>query len=232
MKSLTILAAAVQNQAAAARREFHPLGACPFWEYPEPGPTTYRDITDDEGRGMQVGIGRFFTSERRDRSQHKFINNRASSNDPRSILPQSLWSALYGSHILRVPTPGDPDEIIYDSLMQSVKENEEKRGYSINSRDPKKRIHRGNQVSQRNIGFPKTMVEIASVMIYCNDRGPMSNCSEHWKTQSGDATINLLQIQNCLIKHLYEVMPDTIRRVFPGETNSTAFLDEAFLFLT
>ena len=34
MKSLTILAAAVQNQAAAARREFHPLGACPFWEYP------------------------------------------------------------------------------------------------------------------------------------------------------------------------------------------------------
>ena len=116
--------------------------------------------------------------------------------------------------------------------MQSVKENEEKRGYSINSRDPKKQIHRGNQVSQRKIGFPKAMVKIALVMIYCNDRGPMSNCSEHWKTQSGDATINLLQIQNCLIKHLYEVMPNTIRRVFPGETNSTAFLAEALLFLT
>ena len=66
MKSLIILAAAVQNQAAAARREFYPLGACLFWEYPEPGPTTYRDITDDEGKPILVGVGRFFASERRD----------------------------------------------------------------------------------------------------------------------------------------------------------------------
>ena len=115
--------------------------------------------------------------------------------------------------------------------MQSVKENEEKRGYSIHSRDPKKRIHRGNQVSQRNIGFPKAMVEIASAMIYVNDRGPMSNCSKRWQTQSDDAGFELRQIQKCLIKRLIEVMPDIARRNFPGKRNITTYLGEAFLFL-
>ena len=140
---------------------------------------------------MHVGIDRFFDSERKDRRLHKFINNQISSPDTRTILPEQLWYVLECSQILLVPTPGDPRENVFDSLMESVKVSEEKRGYSIKSKDPAKRIHRGNQVSQRNIGFPKAMVEIASVMIYVNDRGPVSNCSKRWQTQSDDAGFEL-----------------------------------------
>ena len=181
---------------------------------------------------MKVGLSRFYTSQNKDRSRHKFINNQPSSPDPCTPLPQHVMEVLYGSQILRLPTPGNPNEYVFDSLMQRIKENEEKWGYSIRSRNPKKRIDRGNQISKRDIRFAKAMVEIILVEVFCNDRGPMSNCSEHWKTQSANNAINLLAIQNCFIKHLWEVMPDTVRRIFPGETNSTTSLGEAFLFLT
>ena len=180
---------------------------------------------------MLVGVDRFYASEGRDRSKNKFINNQATSNDSRTILPQALFHCLYGTHTLLVPTPGDPDEHVFDSLMQSIKESEERRGYSINA-DGRKKINRGNQVTQRNHGFAKTMVEIASVQIYCNDRGPMSNSSRHWTAQSRNAGINLGQIQACLINHLNQVMPDLIQRVFPGETHILAFVSQALLFLT
>ena len=136
------------------------------------------------------------------------------------------------SKILPVPTPGDPEENVFGSCMESVKVSEEKRGYSIKSKDPAKRIHRGNQVSQCNIGFPKAMVEIASAMIYVNNCGPMSNCSKRWQTQSDEAAFDLRQIQKCLIKRLIEVMPDIARRNFPGKRNITTYVGDAFLFLT
>ena len=232
MISLTILATAVQNQAAAARREFHPLSPFLFWGYPRPPPRNYQGLTDYDGVKMHVGIDHFFDSERKDWRLHKFINCVISSPDTRTILPDHLWYSLEGSHILCVPTPGDPDKVLFDSVMQSVKDDEEARGYSINADDPAKQIHRGNQVSQRNIAFPKVMVEVFSVMIYVNNRGPISNCSKRWYTQSDYAAINLCQIQNCLIKCLIEVMLDIARRVFPGKRNITTFLGEAFLFLT
>ena len=218
MKSLKIILAAVQNQPADARRQYYPKGVYPFWQHQTPGPTTYQGFTDDEDRPMKVGVSRFYTSQNKDRSRHKFINNQPSSPDPCTPLPQHVMEVLYGSQILRLPTPGDPNEYVFDSLMQRIKENEEKRGYSIRSRNPKKRIDRGNQISKRDIRFAKAMVEIISVEVFCNDRGPMSNCSERWKTQSANDAINLLAIQNCFIKHLWQVMPDTVRRVFPGET--------------
>ena len=118
--SLTIFATAVRNQGADARHEHYPTAPFPYWGYPRPPPTTYRDVTDNKDVRMGVGLDRFFDSERKDRRKNKFINNQISSPDTRTILPEQLWYVLECSQILLVPAPGNPEENVFDSCMESV----------------------------------------------------------------------------------------------------------------
>ena len=148
-----------------APAEVHSLSPYPFYGYPRLPPTSYVGLMEYGKHEMLVGIDRFFDSKLKDWRKHKYINNNRSSPDTRTILPEHLLYMIEHMHLLRVPTPGDPNEIVFDSLMQRIKEDEEARGYSITADDPVKQIHRSNQVSQRNFAFWRAMIKILSAMI-------------------------------------------------------------------
>ena len=146
----------------------------------EPAPSHYGNLHDNQGKKPEFGAGQLF-HENRDRSKHQFINNPDNGRqDGYTLHPQQVLEVLVYCLVILCPCPGDMDTPVHDSAMLAVKEYCESQGCSCKNTG-KFGISKGNQCTQRNNAFVKSMFEIVSVNMYMNDRGPVSGPTRRWQ---------------------------------------------------